>query len=121
MTITVDHIGKKFGRSITALDDVSFSIPGGIFGLIGRNGAGKTTLMRILATIYTPTHGNILVNGESVSQNFRNYRKHLGYLPQNTQLMPYLDLREFLDYSCVIKGITDRKTRLIEIERCAEL
>ncbi len=118
MNLTAEHITMKFGKRVTALCDVSFSIPGGIFGLIGRNGAGKTTLMRIMATVCDPTNGRILADGKPVSADFPAFRKKLGYLPQNTRLMPYLSLTEFLDYSCVIKGITDPNQRKSEIARC---
>ncbi|MBE6954033.1 MAG: ATP-binding cassette domain-containing protein [Ruminococcaceae bacterium] len=121
MTITIDHVSKRFGRNVTALDDVSFEIQSGLFGLIGRNGAGKTTLMRIMATIYDATDGNVLIDGEPITRHLKQYRKMLGYLPQNTQLMPYLDLEEFLDYSCVINGISNPKTRKSEIARCMEI
>ena len=54
-------LGKK-----KALDNVSFEIPEGIFGLIGRNGAGKTTIMRIIATVMDQTDGEIFFEGKNI-------------------------------------------------------
>src|SRR4051812_13976835 len=53
--------------SIKALEDVSLTLEhGDRLGLIGHNGAGKTTLLRVLAGIYEPTAGTILVEGKTV-------------------------------------------------------
>jgi ABC-2 type transport system ATP-binding protein len=47
MTLEIDRVTKRFGRTL-ALDDLSFSVPRGrIFGFLGANGAGKTTTMRV--------------------------------------------------------------------------
>ncbi|MET0374688.1 MAG: ATP-binding cassette domain-containing protein, partial [Rhizorhabdus sp.] len=52
----VTHV---YANGTRALDDVSLSIPAGMFGLLGPNGAGKSTLMRTVATLQTPTAGTI--------------------------------------------------------------
>lgn len=71
MTTVVDvhHLTKRFG-SVTAVDDVSFSLDEGkIYGLLGRNGAGKTTLMSLLTGQEFATAGQIDVFGESPVEN----------------------------------------------------
>ena len=52
--IEISHITKKYKSGVTALDDVSFHVGSGVFGLLGHNGAGKTTLMKALVTVLTP-------------------------------------------------------------------
>ncbi len=108
-------LGKK-----KALDGVSFDIPEGIFGLIGRNGAGKTTIMRIIATVMDQTDGEIFFDGKELKANRAEFRKSLGYLPQSTKLMPRLNIVEFLDYVCSMKGIKDKKERKAKITEAIE-
>jgi branched-chain amino acid transport system ATP-binding protein len=64
--ISVNDVSVRFG-GIIALDGVGFDIrEGEVLGLIGPNGAGKTTLFNCLSRLYTPTAGEILLNGESI-------------------------------------------------------
>ena len=121
MELTVQNISKSYNKNTYALDGVSLTIPAGVYGLIGRNGAGKTTLLRILASVLSPTTGEILIDGIPMSQNASVYRKMLGYLPQNTKLMPQLNIVEFLEYMAILKGIKDRNEIKMEIERCIEI
>jgi len=108
-------LGKK-----KALDNVSFEIPEGIFGLIGRNGAGKTTIMRIIATVMDQTDGAIYFDGKELKAGREEFRKSLGYLPQSTKLMPRLNIVEFLDYVCIMKGIKDKTERRERIAKAIE-
>ncbi len=60
------HISKRFDMT-QALDDVSFDLyPGEIHGLVGENGAGKSTLIKIITGVYSPDHGEILLDGTPV-------------------------------------------------------
>ncbi|EFQ82786.1 ABC transporter, ATP-binding protein [Aeromicrobium marinum DSM 15272] len=59
--ITVEHLTKRFG-SVTAVDDLSFSVrPGAVTGFLGPNGSGKTTTLRMLLGLVEPTEGSALV------------------------------------------------------------
>jgi len=61
--IELDRLSKRFG-SVTALDDLSFTVrPGHVTGFLGPNGAGKTTTMKIILGLDAPTAGTALVNG----------------------------------------------------------
>ena len=53
--IEIQGLTKRYKKGVTALEDVSFSAGGGVFGLLGHNGAGKSTLMRILVTVLAPS------------------------------------------------------------------
>ncbi|MBQ8497997.1 MAG: ATP-binding cassette domain-containing protein [Clostridia bacterium] len=121
MEITVQNISKSYTKGVLALDNLNLTIPSGVYGLIGRNGAGKTTLLRMLASVLTPTSGEILLDGEPITKNLAAYRKMLGYLPQNTKLMPQLNIVEFLEYMAILKGIKDKNEIRMEVERCIEI
>ncbi len=65
--ISIQHVCKSFG-GIKAVDDCSFEVAkGSITGLIGPNGAGKTTLFNIVAGVFTPTSGKVLLEGRDIT------------------------------------------------------
>ena len=68
--ITFDHVSFAYpGTSRVVLDDVSLTLPAGaIVAIVGENGAGKTTLIKLLARMYDPSSGSILVDGEPLSR-----------------------------------------------------
>lgn len=121
MQIEITNLMKIYPRGKKkALNGVNITIGEGIFGLIGRNGAGKTTLMRILATIMKSTDGQITFDGKDLKEHKEEFRSSLGYLPQSTKLMPRLNIVEFLDYVCVLRGMKDKAQRKEVIQRSIE-
>ena len=65
--LKIEHLSKSFG-GVHAVQDVSFTVKeGNIHSVIGPNGAGKTTLFNLITGVYTPTRGEILLNGENVA------------------------------------------------------
>ena len=121
MKIEIKNITKIYPRGKKkALNGVNIEIGQGIFGLIGRNGAGKTTLMRIVATIMDATDGEIYFDGKELKANKDEFRSSLGYLPQSTKLMPRMNIVEFLDYVCILKGIKNKEERKSKIANAIE-
>lgn len=101
--LKVNTIEKTYGEGTTAfraLSNISFTIDHGEFvGIMGPSGAGKSTLLNVLATIDTPTNGDILVDGQNIAalneealSDFR--RDHLGFIFQDYNLLDSLTVRE---------------------------
>lgn len=86
--LEVSHVGIQFG-GLTALDSVSFKVgEGEILAVIGPNGAGKTTLFNIVAGVYRPTHGNVMLRGDRITglRPFELARRGLTRTFQNLQI-----------------------------------
>ena len=88
MSLRIEHLSKTYSGGIRALDDVSLSIPRGMFGLLGPNGAGKSTLMRILATLQEADTGTAMLDDIDIINDKEGVRRTLGYLPQEFGLYP---------------------------------
>jgi ABC-2 type transport system ATP-binding protein len=116
--VHADALSLRYGRT-AALSDVSLRIGPGVTGLLGPNGAGKTTLLRIVATAIVPDRGDLTVLGHdprTVSGRLAA-RRRLGYLPQNPGFHPTFTTFEFVDYVAILKELTDRRARLVEVRR----
>lgn len=91
--IELKGISKSF-PGVKALQNVSFKIyPGECLALAGENGAGKSTLSKVILGIYTPTEGQILIDGKEVtaSYNIKEAQKNgLNIVHQELQLVPEL-------------------------------
>ena len=96
MSVTVSNITKLFGRQV-ALKNVSFQIQQGqVVGLLGPNGAGKSTLMKIITGYLTPDEGTAIINGIDVLSPLSDYRRDIGYLPENNPLYTDMYVKEYL-------------------------
>ena len=104
MELELNNVTKKFG-DFTAVDNISMTMSNGVYGLLGVNGAGKTTLMRMLCTLLKPTGGSIIFNGKDIFKMDGEYRKLLGYLPQDFGFYPEFTVQDYLLYIATIKGL----------------
>lgn len=109
----VTHI---YPNGTKALDNVSLSIPKGMFGLLGPNGAGKSTLMRTVATLQTPTQGEIYFGDLDILQEPEKLRETLGYLPQDFGVYPRVSAYDMLDHMAVLKGVASAADRKATVE-----
>lgn len=107
--VEICHVTKKYSNGVMALDDISFSVGSGVFGLLGHNGAGKTTLMKALVTVLPTSAGTIRVCGFDSREQGNEVRKRIGYLPQELAMYPSLSVFDFVNYMAELKGIHDRK------------
>lgn len=104
MELKISNLTKEFG-DFTAVDHLNFTMSNGVYGLLGVNGAGKTTLMRMLCTLLRPTSGVISCNGKNIFDMDKDYRKILGYLPQDFGFYPNFSIQDYLMYIASIKGL----------------
>ncbi len=103
--IDIRGITKKYGN-LTALDDITFSVPEGMmFGLIGPDGAGKTSLYRILTTLLSPDSGTATVTGLDTVKDYRRIRAGIGYMPERFSLYPDLTVNENLHFFASLFGV----------------
>ena len=107
--IEISHVTKKYSHGVMALDDISFCVGSGVFGLLGHNGAGKTTLMKALVTVLSPSTGTIRVCGFDSRKQGNEVRERIGYLPQELAMYPSLSVFDFVNYMAELKGIHDKK------------
>lgn len=108
MRLQINNLTKRYGQK-TALDDFSFEFSDGIYGLLGPNGAGKSTLMKIITQIIEQTSGEIIAEGRKVEKHDREYRKLLGFMPQQQAIYPDFTLTRFLFYMAALKGLTKKQ------------
>ena len=114
--LEIVNLSHTYANGTVALDDVSLSIPRGMFGLLGPNGAGKSTLMRTVATLQEPTAGTITFGEIDVLAEPERLRRTLGYLPQDFGVYPRVSAYAMLDQMAVLKGITGKSERKSVVE-----
>lgn len=91
--IRFEHVSFRYPNTSeehkSALQDISLCIPkGSMIGLIGPSGAGKSTIVSLLAGLYTPSSGKILVDGQELSDGLRaGWMLGIGYVPQSPFLL----------------------------------
>ena len=96
---------KRYGTTVTALDQLSVAVGPGITGLIGANGAGKSTLIKILLGLLAPTSGQAAVLGhDCVSDGFA-IRTLSGYMPEHDCLPPDVTATEFVTHLGRMSGL----------------
>ncbi|WP_425390485.1 ABC transporter ATP-binding protein [Ekhidna sp.] len=111
MKLTISNLSKTYKNGVKALDDVSLEISSGMFGLLGPNGAGKSSLMRTIATLQTPDTGTIHIDDMDVHQNQMEFRKRLGYLPQEFGVYGKMSAEALLEYFANLKGVATKAER----------
>lgn len=114
--LIIENLTHVYGNGVRALDEVSLTIPRGMYGLLGPNGAGKSTLMRTIATLQAPTSGHIRFGDIDVLKTPEELRKTLGYLPQDFGVYPRVSAYDMLDHMAVLKGVASAKDRKETVE-----
>jgi len=118
--IAAEHLTKRFGKKVLAVDDASFSIePGTITGVLGPNGAGKTTTLRMILGLVRPTSGSVTILG-SRYRELRAPAARVGALLDASGFHPGRSGRNALRVIATGAGIpnarVDEVLRLVELE-----
>lgn len=114
--LRIQNVSKSYSNGVKALQNISLTIPPGMYGLLGPNGAGKSSLMRTLATLQEPDEGTISFGHLDVLTQKEEVQQTLGYLPQDFGLHPKAKAEELLNYFAVLKGIKEKKARREVVE-----
>jgi ABC-2 type transport system ATP-binding protein len=100
------RLTKRYS-SLPAVQDLSFTLrPGEILGCLGPNGSGKSTTVKMLTGLLEPTRGVVRFDDHNIQEDLAEYRKHLGYVPEEAHLYPYLTGWEYLEMIGTLRGMS---------------
>lgn len=123
--IKIENLVKRFpvGKDeFTALKDINVSFGTGEFaGLVGPSGSGKTTLLNIIGSLDSPTEGEVVVLGKSISslthkQSALLRNKHIGFIFQTYNLLPVYTVYENVEFALLLQKLsaTARKKAVMD-------
>ncbi|MDT2756504.1 ABC transporter ATP-binding protein [Enterococcus asini] len=88
--LELSNIWKRIGKKMI-IKNVAFSVgKGQVVGLLGPNGAGKTTLIRVIVALMQLDQGNIMINGESLTKNYKEAIQHVGAIVETPEFYNYM-------------------------------
>lgn len=122
--LELQGVHKSFssaGRTLSVLDDISFSVTAGeTFSLVGPSGSGKTTLLGLCAGLDQPTQGDVFLQGIRITDLTEDARAqvrnlHVGFIFQNFQLLPTLTALENVMVPLELRGERNVKNRALDL------
>lgn len=121
MELKLINLKKTYG-TVQALKSVNYTFKAGVYGILGANGAGKSTMINLITDNVSRDKkdgGSILYDGEDILKLGKNFRKLIGYMPQQQGFYEDFSPKAFLKYMAEIKGVkgkvNDEVDRLLEI------
>ena len=120
MAIEVENVTKSYG-SQKAVNNISFKVnTGEVVGFLGPNGAGKSTTMKMITCFLTAESGAIRLGEFTVDRNPEEFKKRIGYLPEDNPLYTEMAIVDYLRFCAEIhripgSQISDRIAQMIEI------
>lgn len=109
--LEVRGLTKRFAcRNV--VDHVSFTLkPGEATGYLGPNGSGKSTTIKMLTALMRPTEGEVLYGGERIDHRPVEYKRILGYVPEEPWMYLHLTGLEYLQLVGELRGLAPAKVR----------
>ncbi len=103
--LQVRNVTKRYS-GIAALENVSFiAQPGEVTGYLGPNGSGKSTTVKIVTGLLAATEGHVFYRGDDIRRNLIEYKRLIGYVPEEPYLYSYLTGEEYLELTADLRGL----------------
>jgi ABC-2 type transport system ATP-binding protein len=113
--IELDEVTKRYGDDLTAVRDLSLSVPeGAVFGFLGPNGAGKSTTINMLLDFVRPTAGTVRVLGRDAQDESVEVRRHTGVLPEGFGVYSRLSGRKHVEFALDSKSVDGDPDALLD-------
>ena len=119
MQLELIDLTKRYGDFV-ALDHLNITFTAGIYGILGANGAGKSTMMNLLTDNISRSDGKILFDGTDILKMGKDFRKVLGYMPQQQGFYEQMTAYSFLFYMAELKGIPKKQAKA-DIDKLLEI
>lgn len=110
MELKIENLSKSFG-DVKALNHINYTFTPGVYGILGPNGAGKSTLINLITNNLARQEGRILWNGQEILKGNKEYRRILGYMPQQQGCYEDFTAGAFLMYMAHLKGLDKRAAK----------
>lgn len=111
MKLEIKNLSKAYVKGKQSLDNLNTEFTSGVYGVLGPNGVGKSTLMNIISDNIKANSGEVLYNGENIIKLGKDFRKILGYMPQQQSIYKSFTGRRFLWYMASLKGTPKKEAR----------
>lgn len=119
MRLEIQNLIKRYGN-ITVLNSFSITFEPGIYGILGANGAGKSTLMNLITDNIKRDGGSIAFDGKDILEMGKNFRKVLGYMPQQQGIYERMTAISFISYMARLKGLKGTEMH-VQVEEVLKL
>ncbi|MDZ7337031.1 MAG: ABC transporter ATP-binding protein [candidate division KSB1 bacterium] len=117
--IVAEGLRKCYGSTV-AVEDLSLTVDGELFGFLGPNGAGKTTTIKMMTGLLKPDRGSVRIKGFDITSQPLEAKRCLGLVPERPYVYPKLTGREFLFFMADLYRI-DRQTACRRLEHLVEI
>jgi ABC-2 type transport system ATP-binding protein len=110
--LSVIDLTKRYEATVKAVDTLSLDVaPGRVMAILGPNGSGKSTTVKMIAGLIKPTRGLINYRGRDIQKWLVDYKRLVGYVPEEAHLYTYLTAPEYL---ALVGGLRGLKRGVIE-------